>query len=116
MTMITSVTVVDDLDGTSPADQTITFALDEHRYDIDLTHDHAADLREALRPYIEKARRAGKPEKPTRPKARRLHPETARDIRVWVRKYKGTVADKGRIPDRYVDAYYDNNPAALRSV
>ena len=41
------VVLVDDLDG-GPADETVTFSLDGVSYEIDLTHDNAAALRDAL--------------------------------------------------------------------
>ena len=45
------VVLVDDLDGGS-ADETVTFSLDGVSYEIDLTHDNAAHLRDALAPYV----------------------------------------------------------------
>lgn len=50
-------TLVDDLDGVSPADETVGFAVDGADYEIDLTADHAADLRAALNVYVGVARR-----------------------------------------------------------
>jgi len=97
---------IDDLDGISPATQTVEFALEDVRYEIDLTDANAAKLRGVLTEFIDHARRVGKPAKP-HPK--RLHPEVARDIRVWVRKCGGTVADHGRISPVLVEAYFDNN-------
>ncbi|MEV0702657.1 Lsr2 family protein [Saccharopolyspora sp. NPDC050389] len=54
------VELVDDIDG-SPANQTVTFALDGVTYEIDLNDEHAQQLRDVLDRYI-KAARAPKPE------------------------------------------------------
>ena len=52
------VSLVDDIDG-SEADETVQFALDGVTYEIDLSAENAEELRDALAPYIEHARRAG---------------------------------------------------------
>ncbi|MGW3469812.1 Lsr2 dimerization domain-containing protein [Saccharopolyspora sp. NPDC000995] len=54
------VELVDDVDG-SPANHTVTFALDGVTYEIDLNDEHAQHLRVVLDRYI-KAARAPKPE------------------------------------------------------
>lgn len=67
MAQVTVVELVDDLDG-SEADETVEFALDGAAYEIDLSATNAEELREALGPYVEAARRAGG-RKRRRPKA-----------------------------------------------
>jgi Lsr2 protein len=57
------VELVDDIDG-SPANHTVTFALDGVTYEIDLNEGHAQQLRAVLERYI-RAARSPKPE-PTR--------------------------------------------------
>ncbi|KAA5837350.1 Lsr2 family protein [Saccharopolyspora hirsuta] len=54
------VELVDDIDG-SPANHTVTFALDGVTYEIDLNDEHAQDLRAILTRYVEAARKP-KPE------------------------------------------------------
>jgi hypothetical protein len=49
------VELVDDIDG-SPAQDTVTFALDGVTYEIDLSQHHARALRSVLAKYIERAR------------------------------------------------------------
>ncbi len=98
-------TKIDDTDGTE-ATQTVTFGLDDQPYEIDLNDANAARLRDALAPFTRVARRAGGPPPKRRGPVRRLHPDDAREIRLWVRQHKGIVADRGRIPDRYIEAYY----------
>lgn len=47
-----SVVLVDDLDGTEGAAETITYSLDGTQYEIDLKADNAKALREAFAPYV----------------------------------------------------------------
>jgi hypothetical protein len=48
---------VDDLDGSSEADETIRFAVDGSEYEIDLTACHAAEFRSTLNLYVGAARK-----------------------------------------------------------
>ena len=41
-----TITLVDDIDGTSSADETVSFSLDGVSYEIDLSADNAGKLRE----------------------------------------------------------------------
>ena len=50
-----SIELVDDLDGTT-ACETVTFELDGECYKIDLSSKNADDFRNALRPYVDRAR------------------------------------------------------------
>ncbi|MDA3629288.1 Lsr2 family protein [Saccharopolyspora oryzae] len=50
------VELVDDIDG-SPANHTVTFALDGVTYEIDLNDEHAQELRAIITRYIEAARK-----------------------------------------------------------
>jgi hypothetical protein len=54
----TQVVLVDDLTG-DPADTTVTFALDKTEYEIDLSNENAAEMRDELSRYVEAARRTG---------------------------------------------------------
>jgi hypothetical protein len=49
------VKLTDDLDG-GDADETIQFALDGKSYEVDLSAANASNLRDALKPYMEKGR------------------------------------------------------------
>lgn len=53
------VEMIDDLDGTSEAEETVEFGLDGASYEMDLTFAHADDLRTVLEPYVAAARRTG---------------------------------------------------------
>lgn len=111
MATLVTTSKVDDTDGVSEATQTVEFALDDTNFEIDLTDRNAQRLRDILAEFIAHARRVGKP--PVRPHTKRLPPETARDVRVWVREHGGTVFDKGRLPDGYVQAYFANDPSLI---
>lgn len=95
--------LVDDLDG-STGDETIRFGLDGASYEIDLSSAHASELRDAIRPYVAKARRAtnrvtrGKTPAPARSQ------ETAR-IRQWAKDNGYNVSDRGRIQADIREAY-----------
>ncbi len=52
------VLLVDDIDG-GTADETVTFSLDGVAYEIDLTADHAAELRESFSRWVGHARKTG---------------------------------------------------------
>lgn len=108
-------TLVDDLDGSSEADETVRFSLDGTDFEIDLTTDHAAELRALLGEYTGAARsgrhlsavpsagrsRAGERERKVRTKAirdwaagmRRMDPNFPR------------VAERGAIPRALAAAY-----------
>ncbi len=104
--------LVDDLDG-GTADETITFGLDGQTYEIDLSSEHSASLREQLSAYLAAARRTG-----TSSTARRRRgaatdrggPHSraeAKAIREWARTNGYQVSHRGRIPAAVVQAYRD---------
>lgn len=49
--------LLDDLDGLSPADETIRFGVDGALYEIDLSAEHAGEFRSFLNAYVGAARR-----------------------------------------------------------
>ncbi|ADB76047.1 histone-like nucleoid-structuring protein Lsr2 [Geodermatophilus obscurus] len=52
----TQVVLFDDLTG-EPANTTVRFALDQTEYEIDLSHENAAEMRDGLSRYVDTARR-----------------------------------------------------------
>ena len=58
MAQQTTVRFIDDLDG-SDASGTFDFSLDGRNYQIDLSDENAAKLRDALAPYLGAARKTG---------------------------------------------------------
>lgn len=105
------VLLVDDLDGTE-AHETIAFSLDGTSYEIDLTDEHAAELRDAFAPWVGSARRAGgnrssgRGSGTSRPRAAgSADRERVQAIREWARNNGHTVSERGRLSSAVVDAY-----------
>ena len=96
------VVLVDDVDG-GAADQTVQFSLDGVDYEIDLSDARAAQLRDALSPWVGHARR------------RELAPRRAAGsgaaggdqaaVRAWARENGHTVNERGRLPAAVVEAH-----------
>lgn len=107
MAQKTTVVHVDDLDGESAADETITFGLDGVSYEIDLSAEHAASLREDLATWLEHARRTGRRSAAARPAGRRVAADRqqATTVRDWARENGHDVSDRGRIPAAVQQAY-----------
>ncbi|MET7989649.1 MULTISPECIES: Lsr2 family protein [unclassified Amycolatopsis] len=102
------VEMLDDIDG-SPATQTVPFGLDGVSYEIDLSDDNAAALRDELARYIGVGRKtggrkvrvaAGQPTAAT-PADR----ERSRTIRAWANENGYQISERGRIPSDVVSAY-----------
>ncbi len=112
----TIVKFVDDLDS-SEASGTVDFALDGRSYEIDLSDENAAKLRDALAPFIDATRKVGgsrgsgrgrraqrQPAREAEKPARSKREETAA-IRQWAREHGHQVAERGRIPRSVMEAY-----------
>lgn len=101
-----NIVLTDDLDGTD-ATETVTFALDGNTYDIDLSADNAARLREALRPYVNAGRKAGGRAPAQRAVRRRSAAASgsATDIRAWAQAQGMQVNARGRVPAEVRAAY-----------
>jgi hypothetical protein len=106
MAQTVQIILEDDLDG-GPAEETVRFGLDGAQYEIDLSEENAAKLRDAVRPFIAKARRAQSKQTPkqARPTGK-SNPDTAA-IRQWARENGLPVSDRGRIHQDVQKAYYD---------
>jgi hypothetical protein len=109
--------LVDDLDG-SEADETVTFALAGRQYEIDLSGENAAKLRESLASFVAAARRSGGRQRPTATRsAARAESSVASDrehtaaVREWARQNGHEISDRGRIPNSVLEAYEQRNAA-----
>ena len=105
------VQLIDDIDS-SEAAETIVFAVDGTTYEIDLSAEHATQLRDALAVYVAHARRtfarsADRGGSPRRGSggAARVDREQIAAIREWARTNGHAVGTKGRIPGHIVEAY-----------
>lgn len=101
-----NVVLVDDLDG-KDADETVSFGLDGSNYEIDLSSEHAQELRDSLERYIKAGRKAGGSGR--RGKGRRSGGSSsgtsAADIRAWARENGFDVPDRGRVSAEVREAY-----------
>lgn len=105
--------LVDDLDGTVlevGEGETVLFSLDGVAYEIDVTDDNAAALREALAPYIAAGRsissaRAASAGAPSGRKRRRTGQQDYSAIREWAKANGYQVSERGRVPASVLEAY-----------
>lgn len=103
MATITTTTIVDDIDGSSPA-ETVRFGLDGVDYEIDLSEKNAAALRQALESYLAAARRTGGRRGA---KARPATTDRVRNVKIrqWAKASGYQVSDRGRLAQDIIDAY-----------
>lgn len=109
-----SILLTDDLStDETPADETITFALDGTSYEIDLSNKNATAMREALSRYVGAARRAGKQASSSHTTRRatsggrgNADRQRTQEIRAWA-EAAGLMPEgrKGRIPNGIVEQY-----------
>jgi hypothetical protein len=102
-----NVVLVDDLDG-SDAVETVSFALDGVDYEIDLSEQHAGELRNALALYIGHGRRTGgRRRKPSGGSAKSpaAGGPSPSEIRAWARENGWDVPERGRVAADVREAY-----------
>jgi hypothetical protein len=101
------VEILDDIDGTAAA-RTVPFALDGVTYEIDLSEDNAAALREGLARYIGAGRRVGGR------KARVANGQSSTStsdrernqrIRAWANANGYGVSERGRLSSEVIAAF-----------
>jgi hypothetical protein len=105
--------LVDDLDGTVlevGEGETVLFSLDGTAYEIDLTDENAAALRDALAPYLGAARSISSSRSASgsgggggRP--RRTGQQDYSAIRAWAKSNGYQVSERGRVPASVLEAY-----------
>jgi hypothetical protein len=102
------VVLVDDIDG-SDATETVSFALDGVDYEIDLSDQHAGELRNALSLYVGHGRRTGGRRKTGRRSSSASSGDdtgaSAADIRAWARENGWDVPERGRVSAEVREAY-----------
>lgn len=98
----TFVELIDDIDG-SKAEQTVTFSLDGVSYEIDLSEDNAARLREELGAWVAKSRRVSG--RRTRGTGASAPAKDSAKVREWARENGYEVSDRGRISAEIRTAY-----------
>jgi hypothetical protein len=102
------VELVDDING-EVAQETVRFGLDGSEYEIDLTTDHAVELRSALSQYVDVARKAsagrrGQGGQRGTSSSREKRDEVQK-IRQWAQDNGHNPSSRGRVSQSIVDAY-----------
>jgi Lsr2 len=115
MAQKTIVTLVDDLTGEEAENiSTVEFALEGATYELDLTDENSAKLREALSPYARAGRKIGggrrsgsRPDRGIRSNGSGAgyHRETLKSIREWAKKNGHSVSDRGRLSAEVLQAW-----------
>jgi hypothetical protein len=101
----TTVTLVDDLDG-SEAEEQVEFSVDGRTYEIDLSTGNASRLRDVLAPYISAARRTGARRSAAPPPRASSDRAQNQAIREWALAQGMKVSERGRIPTNVLTAYH----------
>ena len=114
MASITTVSLLDDIDGTAAA-ETVAFGLDGATYEIDLADKNAKKLRDALANYVSHGRRTdGGRKTAAAPKRGRVAKATVRTtpdreqtaaIREWARAAGYEVSERGRLSAAVLEAF-----------
>jgi hypothetical protein len=104
--------LVDDLDGVSPADETIKFSYEGVDYEIQLSAKHAAEFRAVVAEWTPYARALGTVKSATRrtrrdPDAPRVDRAENLLIRTWAAKQGYVLPPRGRIRVDVRNAYFD---------
>jgi hypothetical protein len=111
--------LVDDLDG-SEAVETVSFMADGREYEIDLSAENAAKLRDGLAEFVAAGRRLGggrgraaaaasAPTAGSGAKRATMDREQAAAVREWARANGFEVSDRGRISSTVLAAYEKRN-------
>ena len=112
-----TVRLVDDFDG-AEASSTVEFGLDGRGYLIDLSDDNAAQLRDALAPFVGAGRKPGGRRRSAAPSggARPVDREHNLAVRAWANENGWDVAERGRITASVLEAYENRNQAAAKKM
>lgn len=102
------IVLTDDLDG-SEAAETVSFGLDGNNFEIDLSTANAESLREALAPYVNKARKTSGSRRGGRRGGGRSSAgggsASANEVRAWAKAQGMDVSERGRVSSQLRQAY-----------
>lgn len=117
MAQVSTVSLVDDLDGGEAHHEAVRFGVDGRWYEIDLSAQNRDRLMRALAEFVGAARPLGGRGRRDdlrisggRTKANR---EQNQAIREWATRQGISVSERGRIPAEVLDAYHGRSVAAL---
>jgi Lsr2 len=99
---------IDDLDG-SDAEGTVRFGLDGEQYEIDLSTEHAKELRTALARYIDAGRRVAGTARRAGQNGRKTPASSISntDVRAWAKARGFEVKERGRVPADVIAQYQE---------
>jgi hypothetical protein len=98
--------LIDDLDG-GTAHETVTFGLDGHTYQIDLSSKHAKKLRQDLAPFVEVGSRVSvRSTARGRGRGAAADKDVNRSIREWAIAKGYDIAPRGRIKQEIVEEFH----------
>lgn len=95
-------TLIDDMDG-SVATETVGFAIDGQKYEIDLSEENAAKLRSDFEAYMAVAKRTTPSRRTRTTLSTRL--DDPREVRNWAKANGFKVGSRGAIPKEVHEAY-----------
>ncbi len=109
---------IDDIDG-SPAERTVTFAVDGAYYEIDLSAENIAEFKSVIGGFIKSARKVKGSRNSNGRRARsagadggRQSREQTRAVRAWARQHGHNISNRGRIPASVRQAFDQAHAAA----
>jgi hypothetical protein len=97
----TITSLVDDADG-SEAQETVELGLEGTTYEIDLSNHNAKKLRDALEPWVSKARKTGGRQRTRRDGAGKAD---LKAVRAWAASNNVELSKRGRIPESVLEQY-----------
>lgn len=98
--------LVDDIDG-SEADGTVRFALDGQEYEIDLSAEHADQLRSALATFVSNGRRLGRTGGRQQGRAASSGEVNPKEVRAWAESQGIEYNKRGRLNRDLVARYQE---------
>lgn len=109
MSKRTVVMLEDDVDG-GDAEETVSFALDDVAYVIDLNTKNAAALRDALSPWIGHARKTARPQRVAGASGASTRRRSGgrsdlSEVRSWGKANGFSVSERGRVSQELQQAY-----------
>lgn len=105
MAQVRTTVLTDDVDGT-PAQQTVTFGLDGRLYEIDLTDEHAEQLRAGLSRFIDAARKEIPVSRAAFRSGRTSADYDPKAVRAWAQARGLELPVRGRIPRAIVEQFH----------
>jgi hypothetical protein len=105
MAQTVTTVILDDLDGSTDA-RPVHFGLDDTSYEIDLSDMNLQGFDEALRPWVQHARRLPTSGRLAGASTRGANPDVdLADVRRWAHESGYAISTRGRVPAAILDAY-----------